>query len=93
MSAVSFSVVSVTGLLSFFITFNLHMYLFEPDFAIILQLPAFFAVTFPLLVTVAIFLSELDHFIVFLLPVTLRVAASPSSSVGICCAVGKGLKC
>ena len=51
------------------------------DFAIILQLPAFFAVTFPLLVTVAIFLSELDHFIVFLLPVTLRVAASPSSNV------------
>ena len=64
----------------FFVTFTLHMYFFEFVLAVILQFPAFLALTLPFWETVAIFLLEEDHLTGFLLPIIFSDAWLPSSS-------------
>jgi len=62
----------------FCLTVILHFSFLFPTFAVIVALPAFLPLTFPLLLTVATFLLEDDHLTFFLLPFTLSLTVFPT---------------
>ena len=57
-------------------TVTAHSSFFLPTLAVIVTLPTFFAVTTPLLLTLATALSELDHLTVLLVPLTFNFSVS-----------------
>ena len=65
-----------------FLTFIVHLYFFPATLTVIFVVPFFFAVTFPLELTVATFVFELFHHFTFLfVPFIFNVYFSPTYKV------------